>query len=40
MNFTEQLVAMMVAVLVADGKQEAAELDATIEEYNEKIQKL
>ena len=27
MNFTEQLVAMMVAVLVADGKQEAEELD-------------
>lgn len=27
MNFTEQLVAMMVAVLVADGKQEAAELE-------------
>lgn len=27
MNFTEQLVAMMVAVLVADGKQEAEELE-------------
>ena len=27
MNFTEQLVAMMVAVLVADGKQEAEEIE-------------